>query len=228
MAVDDAVDPDVLFDELVEEGVLEFDPETDQVTLTEDFDATLQIYEDTYLNSPDEDFHTAIADVFGLNSAEAAAERVDELDVTRQELAAFLAIRSHLDDPPSVDQLAVMAGMVADLDVGSPVPDSLEELTDDTFRDYLETKDDAVVIVWRHHCDPCDTLKRDLDEIKALAPDYVSFAGVDGEAAAGFRETFDIQAAPTILVFRDGELADMVRGRRPVEAYRDLFEAVYG
>lgn len=228
MAAENSLDPDVLFDELVEGGVLEVDPGTDRVTLTEAFDASLQIYEDTYTGVSDEEFHSAIAEVFGFEDEETAAERVDKLDVTRQELAAFLAIRSHLDEPPAVDRLAVMAGMVADVDVGSPVPDSLEELTDDTFRAYLEDHEDAVLIVWRHHCDPCDGLKRDLEDIMELAPADVSFAGVDGEAADAFRETFDIQAAPTTLFFHDGDLADMVRGRRSVERFDDLFEAVYG
>ncbi len=228
MAAEDQLDPDELFDELVDGGVLDYDQETDSVTHTEEFDATLQIYQDTYSGVADEEFHSAIAEVFGLADAETAAERVDELGVTRDELAAFLAIRSHLETPPGVDRLAVMASMVADVDVGSAVPDTLEEVTDETFRDYLEANDDAVLIVWRHHCDPCDGLKRDLDEIRDLAPAGVSFAGVDGEEADAFRETFDIQAAPTTLLFRDGDLTDMVRGRQSVEGFEALFADVYG
>lgn len=228
MAAEGSTDPAALFDALVEAGVFDVDPDTDEVTLTPDFDATLTIYDDTYGSVADEEFHRTLAEVFGLEDAETAADRADELGVTREELAAFLALRSHLEEPPEVDRLAVMAAMVTDVEVGSPVPAELEELTDATYRGYIDEHGDVVVTVWRHRCDPCDALKRDLDEIMAAAPASVRFAGVDGEETVDIRKAFAIEAAPTTLAFRDGELVDRIRGRRPVQDYEALFADVYG
>lgn len=228
MAAELPIDPEPLFDELVEERVLNEDPDTGEVTLTESFDSTLQIYIVSYETESDEDFHSALASVFGLEDEQTAAERAEELDVTREELAAFLALRSHFDEPPSTDRLAVMASMVVNLDVGSPVPDQMEEVNDETYRDFLDEHGDSVIMVWRTHCDPCDAVKRNLDSIMAAPPAGVSFAGIDGEESIDLRKEFEVEAAPTTLVFKDGELADTIRGRKPVERFEDVFEQVYG
>lgn len=228
MAAEQPIDPEPLFDELVEAGVLNVDPDTEEVTLTEAFDSTLQIYIVSYETESDEDFHSALASVFGLEDEQAAAERAEELEVTREELAAFLALRSHFDEPPSTDRLAVMASMVVNLGVGSPIPDGMEEVTDETYRDFLDDHEEAVIMVWRTHCDPCDAVKRNLDAILAAAPTNVAFAGIDGEESIDLRKEFEVEAAPTTLVFTDGDLADMIRGRAPVERFEDVFEQVYG
>lgn len=229
MMEDDApLDPETLFDELVDAGILDYNSDTDTVTLTEEFDATLRIYKDTYEGVDDEKFHSSIAEVFGLEDTQAAGRRAEELDITRGELAAFLALRSHLEEPPTVDTLAVMATLVTDVGLGSPVPDSLEEVTDRTYRSVLDEHRDVVLTVWRHHCDPCDALKRDLQAIMDAAPAGVRFVGVNGEDAADIRQAFEIESAPTTLVFRDGELVDRLRGRRPVRSFEEVFERVYG
>lgn len=228
MAAEQPIDPEPLFDELVEAGVLNVDPDTEEVTLTEEFDSTLQIYIVSYETESDEDFHSTLARVFGLEDKQAAAERAEELEVTREELAAFLALRSHFDEPPSTDRLAVMASMVVNLGVGSPIPDGMEEVTDETYRDFLNDHEEAVIMVWRTHCDPCDAVKRNLDAILAAAPTNVAFAGIDGEESIDLRKEFEVEAAPTTLVFTDGGLADMIRGRAPVERFEDVFEQIYG
>lgn len=228
MAADESLDPDRLFDTLVDKGILDYDPETDEVTLTENFDSTLRIYEDTYGGVADEEFHSAIAEVFELEDIDVAAQRAEEHDVTREELAAFLALQSHFDEPPRADALAVMASLVTDVGPGSPVPAGMEEVTDGSFRSFLDEHDDVILSVWRHHCDPCDALKRDLQPVMDAAPEGVRFVGVNGEDAIHIQQAFDVEAAPTVLAFRDGELADRLRGRRPVEAYVELFDSVYG
>ena len=227
MAAEQPIDPEPLFDDLVESGVLNIDPDTEEVTLTEDFDSTFQIYVVSYETESDEDFHSTLASVFGLEDEQTAAERAEELEVTREELAAFLALRSHFEEPPSTDRLAVMASMVVNLGVGSPVPDAMEEVTDETYQDFLDDHGDVVIMVWRTHCDPCDAVKRNLDAIMASAPAEVTFAGIDGEESIDFRKEFEVEAAPTTLVFRGGELAEMIRGRAPVERFEDVFEQVY-
>ena len=62
----------------------------------------------------------------------------------------------------------------------------------------------------------------------AVAPDDVAFARIDGESANDFRRAFDVEAAPTRLVFRGGNLVDSIRGREAVRGYEALFDEVFG
>lgn len=217
-------DPEARLEFLVEHDVLvERDGE---LAATEAFDGVRGIYEDTYLEAPDDVFTETVADVFGLSEA-AAADRIEEHGVTRAELATYLALDSHLEADVSQDALALMAGMVTDVAPVSPVPREMRELTDEDYASFLAENPDAVVFVWKRHCDPCDQMKADLDRLRADAPEGVAFAGADGEAVDDLVREFDVEAAPTTLLFADGDLEVSIRGRRSPDQYRQAFEDVY-
>lgn len=216
-------DPEARIDFLVDHDVF---VERDGLAVTEAFDAVRAVYEDTYVGSSDDLFRETVAEVFGLSEA-AAADRIEEHGVTRAELATYLALNSHLEADVSRDALALMAGMVTEVAPVSPVPREMRELTDDDYASFLDDQPDAVVFVWKRHCDPCDEMKADLDEFRAAAPGDVAFAGVDGEAADDLVEAFEVEAAPTALLFADGDLEMSIRGRRPPGQYREAFEDVY-
>lgn len=216
-------DPEARIDFLLEEDALV--ERESGLAVTEEFDGVRGIYEDTYLGVSEEEFRGTVAEVFGL-SEEAAADRIDEHGVTREELATYLALRSHLEADVPQDVLALLAAMVVDVAPVSPVPREMRELTDDDYGDFLEAHPDAAVFVFKRHCEPCDALKADLAEIEAGAPEGVAFAGVDGEAAGDLVGEFEVEAAPTTLLFADGELAESIRGRRPPAQYREAFDDV--
>lgn len=223
MTVADPTDPEALVDELVAADVL-VETEDGAVHLTEAFDHTRGIYHDSYVDESEERIRETVADLFDLDPA-AAAERAES--ITRDELVAYLSLRSFLENPPGPERLALMAGVVAGVGPGSPVPDAVETVDDDTYRAFLDDAPDAVVTVWKHHCEPCDAMKRDLDGILDAVPDGVPVAGLDGEACPEFCRAFEVDAAPAVYCFRDGTLAEVVTGRRSVEALTDLFEDVY-
>lgn len=225
MAVD--APPDEYVDRLVEHGVVTVDPATDTVTTTVEFEDARAVYHDTYGNAPEDQFRETVAEVFGLDPEEAEA-RIEAFGVTREQLVAYLALQGFLDETPPQDELAVLAQIVADVGPGSPVPEQVEEVDDERYEAAIEAHGDVALTVWKHHCDPCEELKEDLDDILAAAPEGVSFLGADGESVPELLGAFEVEAAPTVLLFRDGELRETVRGRRPVEAYEDAFEAVYG
>ncbi|MFB6080650.1 MAG: thioredoxin family protein [Haloferacaceae archaeon] len=207
--------------------------ETDgRVATTEEFEATRAVYRATYADVDDETFHGTVASLFDLSEA-AAEARIDDLGVTRAELIAYLALDSHLDEAaPDVevgtDALASMAGMVADVAPVSPVPAGMRELTDDDYRAFLRANPDAVVFVWKLHCDPCDAMKAELDRIREAIPGGVAVAGVDGESVEDFRRDYGVDAAPTTLAFADGDLVDALEGRRRPDRLADLFAEAFG
>jgi len=230
--------PEDALDALVDTGIVD---ERDDGTLvtTDDFEATRRVYRDSYADVDDEVFRRTVADAFGVSES-TAAERIDAGDVAREELIAYLSLRSALDSaeprspdsrPQSADavgdeRLATMAALLAEISPGSPVPEALTELDDD-WSAFLDDNPDAVVTVWRHDCAPCEALKANLDAVLSALPDGVAVAGVDGEAVPEFRQEFDVDAAPAICAFRAGDLADVTTGRQSPETYTDRFAAVY-
>lgn len=219
------VDAEAALDALVDAGV--FDEDADgSLTTTEAFEETRRIYHDSYAGASDERFHATVAELFGLDPDDAAAH-VETRGVTRDELVAYLSVQSFLDDPPGQGTLAVMAALVAEVGPGSPVPASLEELDDESWREFLTAHPDSVVTVWRHGCDPCEAMKADLDAILETLPESVAVAGIDGEACFDFRLEYEVNAAPAFVCFRDGEHRLTETGRKRPETTAGLFESVY-
>ena len=221
-------DAEAIVDALFDAGIL-WEDRDGAVRTTSEFEATRTIYHDTYGHARDEEFRQAVADVFDISPNE-ALRRISEREVTRQSFVAYLSVRSHLDDEATYDrqEIATMADVVTELTPGTPIPDELIEVTDDSYLSFLADHPDSVVVVFKHHCDPCESLKDALDELKAAVPDHVTWAGVDGEEATDFGDTYGVEAAPTTLCFRDGDLVESKRGwasaERMVDALQDVYE----
>lgn len=226
MATIDTARAERLLDDLEASGVVTVDDETDTVATTPAFERTRSPYEDTYFDVTEAEFRQTVAEVFGLDEDE-ADRRVDELDVTRDQIIALLSLRSFLDDPPGIEDLSVMAQMVADLTPSSPVPEGVRDVTED-HEGFLADHADAVVTVWARNCEPCAQMKENVDELLAAAPKGVAVAGVDGNEVPDLRRTYEVTAAPWTLVFADGELVASLRGFTPVEDIAAAFEAAYG
>lgn len=214
-------DPDARLDYLFDHGVVEEGPDGD-LRLTAVFAETQDIHHDTYGDISEDRFVRVVADIFDVSE-----ERAREQDVTRNELVAFTALQAHLEDPPDRDALALLAAMVGRVTPPSAVPDGLLELTDGTYESFLDGRD-AVVVVWKRVCTPCDLLKEELDEVRAGAPDHVAFAGVDGDEVPAFRREFEVTAAPTTLLFADGEQVGRFDGKPDVETFHEAFAEAFG
>lgn len=215
-------DPEARLDYLLEHGVVEEAPDGDDLRLTAGFAETRDIHHDTYGDISEERFNRVVADIF-----EVSEERAREQDVTVEELVAFTTLQSHLDDPPDRDALALLAAMVAQFSPPSAVPDGMRELTDEDYAEFVDGRD-AVVVVWKRVCTPCDMLKDELDEVRAGAPDDVAFAGVDGEHVPDFRREFEVTAAPTTLLFAAGELVERFEGKPEVAEFHEAFAEAFG
>jgi thiol-disulfide isomerase/thioredoxin len=236
-ALEDALDA------LIDAGLVAERDDGGLVT-TDAFESTRRVYRDSYAGVDDAVFRSTVADAFGVSES-TAAERIDAGAITREDLIAYLSLRAAFDNegskipradgeagdgaatPPDDERLATMATLVAELSPGSPVPDAVPELDDESWAAFLDDHPDAVVTVWRHDCAPCEALKADLDAVLSALPDSVAVAGVDGESAPDFRRTFDVDTAPAVCSFRDGALEDVTTGRQSPDTYADRFAAVY-
>ncbi|QLG60540.1 thioredoxin family protein [Halorarum salinum] len=220
------VEPEALLDRLVDAGVVDEAPDG-ELTATRPFESVHAVYRDTYLEVDDERFRGTVAEVFDVDEAEAAT-RIEELGVTRAELAAYLALGSFLEESPPPVELATMAAIVVEVAPPSPVPVGQRELADDDYESFLADHPDAVLFVWRRDCAPCDRMKGDLDALLDRLPANGAVAGIDGGSADAFREAFAVDAAPTTLVFRDGDLAARESGRLRPGEFADLLARADG
>lgn len=217
-------DPEAALDDLIDAELVDERPDGTLVA-TEEFESTRRIYRDTYADADEAVVVETITDLFDVDESTAAA-RLESGEVTREELIAYLSLQSHFDDVGD-GRLAVMAALTAQISTGSPVPEGIDALDDDEWAAFLEDAPDAIVTVWRHDCAPCEALKTDLDEIRSALPDGVDVAGVDGEAVPEFRRAFDVDSAPAICCFRDGDLVATVTGRKSPADYAERFDDVY-
>jgi thiol-disulfide isomerase/thioredoxin len=219
-------DPEALLDRLFAAGVLA-ETADGTLTTTPEFEETRSVYHDTYADVSEEEFRATLVELFDLDPEEAAAE-IEEQGVTREELVAFLSLRSFLADPPDELTLAMLARMTTRAAPASPVPTALRELDDDDYRTFLDEHPDAFLTVWKNGCAPCEAMKEDFGAILEALPDAVAAAGVDGGTVSAFRREFEVDAAPAVLLFRDGDLVQSDTGRQSVAAMEERFAAVYG
>lgn len=219
------VDIESALDHLIDAGAVD-EADDGALTTTAEFENTRRIYHDTYGNASDERFYDTVGDLFAVGREDAVAH-VDATGLTREELVAYLAVRSFLEESPTQETLAVMADIVVQIGPGTPIPPHVRALTDDDYEAFLADHPDALVTVWKHGCDPCEAMKADLDAILERVPEDVAVAGIDGEEAAAFRRAFEVSAAPAVLLFRGGDLQQTLTGRKSPAALGEEFESVY-
>jgi thioredoxin 1 len=111
--------------------------------------------------------------------------------------------------------------------VGSKVDDSRHdwpsmpvELTDATFKEVLRKYPVVVVDCWTEWCAPCRMVAPVVEE---LARDYrgrIVFGKLNVDSNARTAQQYGIMSIPTLLVFKNGQLANQLVGAMP----RDMLE----
>lgn len=216
------VDPEAALETLIDEDIVNESPDG-ALTTTESFERTQAVYHDTYVALGDDEYTKTVADVFGIDE-ETAASRIEQEGVTRDELVSYLSLKSELETVSDEETLAVMTEIVTQLTPESPVPDGLTELDDDSYDPFLRSNPDAVLMVWKRFCDPCDAMKAELDAVLAEIPGHIAVAGLEGEECDGFVNRFDSAAAPGLVIFSDGKHEATVTGRQSPEDVEGLVD----
>ncbi|MEF8853938.1 MAG: thioredoxin family protein [Haloarculaceae archaeon] len=221
-----AEEPETRLAFLEDAGVLAVS-EDDEVTTTVPFEDTRSIYLDTYTEVSQGQLVETVADLFGV-SPEAARERIEADEITANEVATYLSLRSFLDVDLPVESLALLAELVAPVGIGSPVPADMRELTDQTYREGIEEAGDIVVFVWKYPCDPCRRMKGELPTLLHALPADLATAGVDGDSVGEIRREFDVDTAPSVLLFEDGDLVDVHEGYTSLANIAEAIGDAYG
>ncbi len=89
------------------------------------------------------------------------------------------------------------------------------ELTDGNFNDEVKKNKIMVVDFWASWCAPCRFLSPIVEELANEYHGKISFAKVDVDANPEVSSSFNITSIPTVIMFKNGKVADVSIGAVP-------------
>ena len=105
--------------------------------------------------------------------------------------------------------------LMKEAEKGADWPSEPAEVSDDNFNDFLKKYDVAVVDCWAPWCGPCRAMGPVIDALAAELKGKVAFGKLNTDQNPRTSMRFQIEAIPTLLVFKEGELVDRHVGARP-------------
>ena len=103
------------------------------------------------------------------------------------------------------------------------------EVTDDNFEAEVMKADVPVLVdFWAEWCMPCKMLAPVVDELAAEYAGRVKVCSLDTDEARESAMKLDISAIPTLMVFKDGEVAKKFVGLQKKIDLADALDEVLG
>jgi thioredoxin 1 len=103
------------------------------------------------------------------------------------------------------------------------------ELTDGNFEGEVVKSDKPVLVdFWAEWCMPCRMLAPTIDELAEQYAGKIKVGKVDTDANRETATSYQINAIPTVILFKNGEIAQKFVGVTPKKQFEQAIDAVVG
>jgi len=109
---------------------------------------------------------------------------------------------------------------------GGDWPSEPVNVTDGNFNDFIKRYNVVLVDCWAPWCGPCRMMSPVIDGLAKDMKGRVAFGKLNTDENQRTAMRFSIEAIPTLLVFKDGELVDRWVGARPKEDLARRLQAI--
>lgn len=95
----------------------------------------------------------------------------------------------------------------------------IQDLSTSTFDEVVKAADTPVVVdFWAEWCGPCKMITPILEELAAEQAGKITVAKLNVDENPDLAMRYNVMSIPTLLVFKDGEVAKRLVGAKPKSA----------